>query len=587
MSNMYYITNDKGRLYYMASIIKKKVKKYTYYYLVESARVNGKPRIVSQIYLGTADNIAKAVKAKSEGGEIPVPEYSIVLEFGAVCALYDLSSRLGVIDMIDKYASKRNQGLSVGEYMVLAAINRAVEPESKNEFSKWFDKTVLHKYFPAANKTSLSSQGFWENMSLLDDDAIKAFEDEFTKLVVSKYELKTECLIYDTTNFYTYIDTNAKGKLAKRGNSKEKRKDLKIVGLSMMVSPDYNIPLFHEVYPGSSNDAKQFSSVAGRLKERYMRMCGEPDNITLVFDKGNNSPDNLKTLREGDIKFKVVSSLRLNQCGELLDIRKESYTQLKGSNFNGVSAYRTQMDIYGDRMTIVITHNPELLSGQLHGISNNILKCEEALNGLGKSLEDRLEGKVKRGRKPTVETVTGRVQSILSAEYMSDIFDYEVTEENGTIRLKYGINDVKFDYVKEHHLGKTVIYTDNHGWETEKIVTSYRSQYHIEDAFKQMKNTDFLSFRPLYHWTDQKIKVHAFYCVLALRLCCLLNREISGMGFDITTNKMLKELSGVNQVITVFPSGKKATKRYSLSGNGSEGEKMIEKLGLKKYQIVV
>ena len=80
MPNMYYITNDKGRLYDMASIIKKKVKKYTYYYLVESARVNGKPRIVSQIYLGTADNIAKAVEAKSKGRDIPVPEYSIVLE---------------------------------------------------------------------------------------------------------------------------------------------------------------------------------------------------------------------------------------------------------------------------------------------------------------------------------------------------------------------------------------------------------------------------------------------------------------------------------------------------------------------------
>jgi hypothetical protein len=147
----------------MASIIKKKVKGHTYYYLVESGRVNGKPRIVSQKYLGTASDIGSAIeKARAMTGVIPEPEYSIVLDFGAVSALFDLAERLGVRNLIDTHTSKRAQGLPVGDSILLAAINRAVCPKSKSSFFDWFDKTILHRLFPAANKKSLSSQGFLE-----------------------------------------------------------------------------------------------------------------------------------------------------------------------------------------------------------------------------------------------------------------------------------------------------------------------------------------------------------------------------------------------------------------------------------------
>lgn len=86
---------------------------------------------------------------------------------------------------------------------------------------------------------------------------------------------------------------------------------------------------------------------------------------------------------------------------------------------------------------------------------------------------------------------------------------------------------------------------------------TYRAQYHIEEAFKQMKNVDFLSFRPIYHWTDKKIKVHAFYCVLALTLCCLLNKELHDKGVDISINRMLEELTDIKQVITMFPNSER------------------------------
>jgi transposase len=574
----------------VASIISKKVKKYTYYYLVESARVNGKPRIVSQRYLGSAERILSAIDKLET--DIPEPKYSIVLEFGAVAALYNTAKKLEVIKMIDKHVNKRNQGLSVGEYLVLAAINRAVSPCSKNSFFKWFEYTVLPKFFPRATKKALSSQRFWDNMSLVTDEAIDRFEEEFTKLMVSKYELNTDCLLYDNTNFFTYIDTKTDSELAERGKSKEKRTDLRIVGMSMMISAKYNVPLFYEVYPGNKNDAKQFSDVMEELKKRYEAICGEERTVTLVFDKGNNSLENIQSVVqdcENNIYCRFVGSLKFNQCRELLEIPKKEYSPLKEKALRDCTAYRTEKEIYGQTMTVIVVNNPELIAGQLQGISNNVNKCQSELLSLQLTLEKRANGIITKGKTPTVNSVEKKVKKILSKDYMKDIFSYDVYEVDKNVRLQYTFDSDKLSEICESYLGKTILFTNNHNWSNERIILAYRSQYHIEDNFKQMKDTEYLSFRPQNHWTDQKIKVHAFYCVLGLRLCCLLNLELSKMGYKMSINKMLETLSDVQQVITVFPEKKnnKERKCSSVSSKSKKGTNIVKKMDLDKYQVVV
>ena len=54
------------------------------------------------------------------------------------------------------------------------------------------------------------------------------------------------------------------------------------------------------------------------------------------------------------------------------------------------------------------------------------------------------------------------------------------------------------------------------------IVADYRSQEAAEGDFRQMKDPKVVSFSPMFHWTDQKIRVHVFYCVLALAVARLM-----------------------------------------------------------------
>ncbi|PKM79105.1 MAG: transposase, partial [Firmicutes bacterium HGW-Firmicutes-13] len=187
----------------MGSIIPKTKKNQVYYYYVESARVNGKPRIVTQKYLGRAEKIAQAFE---EGSTLETPKHSIVFEFGAVCALYELAQKLKIIECINQHCPKREQGLSIGEYMLLAAINRAVNPVSKSKIADWYNNTMLYRLLPS-QKSWLSPKRFWDNMNLLPENAIEKIEDEISALIVKQRGIGTDCLIYDTTNFFTFVDT--------------------------------------------------------------------------------------------------------------------------------------------------------------------------------------------------------------------------------------------------------------------------------------------------------------------------------------------------------------------------------------------
>jgi transposase len=567
----------------MTSIISKTKKGRLYYYAVESARVNGQPRIVSQIYLGTIETILKA-KSINESN-IENPNYADVFQFGAVSALLDLAERLGIRQIIDEEVGKRHQGLPVGDSIVLAAINRAVSPASKNVFHKnWFSKTVLPNSFPLASEKSLSSQGFWNNMSLVSSDNICTIEDKITAKIVKTYDINTNYLLFDNTNFMTYIDSDTDSLLAKRGKSKEHRSDLRIVGLSLMVSPDNNIPLFHEPYPGNTNDAKRFSELIDRLKARCQKIQDGTD-LTIVFDRGNNSSANIERLLEDNpFSFHFVGGLKHNQCHDLLKTPKDAYKPLEGNAFGETKAFRTTKTEFGRTVTVVLTDNPELYDAQIRGVTNNIEKCKKELQELAEKLKERESGKIFKGRPYTVDSVTKKVKGILRAEHMGQIFDYKIDVVNNNIRLNYNLNDEKFSYIREHILGKSALFTDRHDWSNEKIIGAYRAQYHVEECFKQMKNIKYLSLTPIRHFTDSHITVHAFYCVLALTLASVLNLEFKRMGYNISINAMLEELANIFQVVNYYVKNKSkliTTKTFTkFEGFAKE---YIDKHNLYKY----
>lgn len=533
----------------MASIIKKKIKGNIYYYYVESIRVNGKPKIVNQKYLGTAEGVLKKI---SNGSVEPL--YSKVLDFGDVVLLYDIASRLGVSDIINQYVAKRNQGLSVGDYSIITAINRAVCPTSDSCVQEWFERTILNKIM-RIDTNLLSAQNYWNNLEFCDEQLIN-IENATVKKIIDTYNINTTHLIYDATNFFTYIDTKQDSELAKRGHCKAKRNDLRIVGLSMLVSPDHSIPLLYDTYPGNRNDATEFNVMLNKLRSRYQYITSKQADITVIFDRGNNSENNIKILESNDLPMHYVGGLKRNQCEDLLNIPYTEFTQLNG--IKNSRSVRRKMEVFGRELTVVTVYNQELFDGQMQGIAINIEKTVQRLTELQIKLLARHDGSVVKGKKPTTASVEKQVGKILSTEYMNDIFTYCFTEapSSGIPLLSFSVDETAFLQLQSTVLGKNVLFTNRHEWTDEEIVSAYRSAWRIEHAFKQMKDTDHLTVRPIFHWTDSKIKTHIFLCVLAYRLCCLLKKELDDAGIHDSLNHILDSMQLYKYVITVIGNNK-------------------------------
>ena len=529
----------------MASLTAKVVHGRRYWQIITSQRINGKPRQIVLAHLGTADALLARLQQKP--GE---PIKARIQQFGLLAAAWSLAQRLQLVSLIDRHVPKRRQGASVGQYLVLAALNRLTSPRSKAQMAHWYQQTALRRWLPLSRK-QLRSQRFWDAMEAVDARAIGKIEADLSRLLVAGFGIDVRCLCFACTNFDTFLDSRTRSELAQRGHAKSKRADLRVVGLALLVSTDFNIPLFSRVYPGNQPDSITFGSVTEELIKRYRVLAKNLEHVTLVFDKGNHSEENLEGLVPSP--FHIVGSLVPSQHRDLLDVALDRFQSLEDSRLEGVSAFRTSQKVFGRDWTILVTHSQELLDGQLRGIAHVLRKRRRALA--------ELQGKLKRSQEPgakgkgyTVKSLQAHAQHLAAGQYLQQILRVEIRRQGGKLRLNYHTDGHALEKLTATSLGRRILFTDNHEWTTEEIILAYRSQHHVEAAFRTMKNPYFVGWEPMYHWTDQKIRVHALYCVIALTLAGLLHREARRAGLDLSLEAVCQELSSICEVINLYAS---------------------------------
>jgi transposase len=562
----------------MPSLTKKIIRGKPYYYLRECQRVDGKPKIVSTIYLGPPQSILDRLMR-------PEPAQVAIYEFGASAAVWDMAQAIDLLATMDRHVPKRgSQGPSVGQYILIAALNRCMAPCSKAQIADWYQKTALRRLLPLSNG-QLTSQRFWDNMERVGAKQIAAIERDLARATVSRFGLDLHCLLFDATNFFTFLDSfNARAKLPQRGHSKEGRDNLRILGLALLVTSDGEVPLFHHTYAGNQHDSVTFHSVAEELLERCRSLAQGACDITLVFDKGNNSAENLEWV--GNSPFHFVGSLVPTQHKDLLSISRKAMGRLDPTQLPAVRSYRTRKVVFGIERTILCTFNQELFDSQTQTLSREIAKRKRRLQKLRARLENRRNDSP--GKAPTVEGVQKKVKEILRGRHMADLFAAPVRKNRaGLPRLSFRFRDKAYQYLRSTLLGKTLLFTDRTDWTDEQIVLAYRAQHHVEADFRRLKDPHYLTFRPAFHWTDQKLRVHAFYCVIALLMLNLLRRKLAQAGIPLSIAKMMDSLTDIHEVTLLYPGASGSQKPFArtvLADMDPTQRKIVETLGLERYR---
>jgi len=574
----------------MERLEKKRINGHTYYYYSKWGRVGGRCRRLWQKYLGKPDDILHAVEGRG-----PAPQYAEVFHFGLAETLAKQCRLAKVIDKVDTHCPKRQQGLSVGAYIAMAALNRAMHPLSKSASFDWLTTTTLRRHFPHASRTSLASQRFWDHMDRLTADMTRTIWTDIITDVIAGEAMSLDSVCYDGTNFYTFIDTfNARCDIAKRGKNKQGRSKLRQVSYALFCDADSQVPLYYEVYDGNRHDTKQFPLMIERFEQFLSDSFGsisEAPQLTLIFDKGNNSKDNFGLIDR--LKLHYVGSIKLGEVKALAEISNQDarWIPCQALGLEKTKCFRVTQDIYGKQRTLIVTHNTNLLQTQCLTLHNDITKAMTEFDILCQKLQDRSQGLIKGGKCPTVDSIKKQCKEILSRQYIKSIITYTVNKDSNSIpQLTYEVDYDVINQLSDTYLGKTIIVTDRQAWDNDQIILAYRSQFHIENVFKEMKDRDIGSWWPLYHWTDQKINVHSFYCTIAVLLRALAHRRVKAAGIDISMKRLLAELDEIKEVIVLYPhkrGGKTEPQHTVLSKTSELQQSLLSILDVKPEETVL
>lgn len=544
----------------MASIIYKKKKGREYAYWVRSARVNGKPRIVEQVYLGPRDRFLSEVKAaysrdRSLG---PTPLKRIgTREFGASAYLWHWAEELGLREIVDRHVpalpARRSTHLSVGQYLVIAALNRAVDPKSKRAlYDDWYKDSVVSRLWKA-KETELSSQRFWDHMDQVEPEQIERIQKDVLARLAERFALGGETILYDSTNYFTYIDTfNERTELAQRGKNKQKRMDLRQLSLALFEDRETSLPLYHQVYPGNRPDSQAFPLAWEGFVAEWMGTVGrEAEQLTLVFDGGNTSKANLQKLDDEAVHY--VGGVPTSWLPELLEVELSEYHKLELPATKHVKVHRVERRLWGGERTVVVVFSPALYRTQRKTMNRQQAKAEERLQQLAARIATWRESR--RGTGHAESSVRRKIRRWSAREHLRDYLDVALElEGDRVVQLTWKWDLERKRVVQRRHLGKKMIVTDRDDWDDVTIVRTYRRLTRTESLFKISKSEPGLWW-PLFHWTDSKIRVHGLYCFFALLLLAILRLELREAGIHMRLARAIDRLAKIHESVVVYTNG--------------------------------
>ena len=516
--------------------------------------------------------------AKLSGGPGGEPVRTQHKSFGDLAAVWSVLERLDVAGVIDAVVPRRSDAAaSVGAYIALATANRIVAPCSKLAFADWWDTTAGPRWTRLSGAV-LGHRQFWKAMDRLDEADLRGIEAALGARMVSEFGLDLSGLVLDMTNFATYIDSaNEKAPIAQRGKAKQKRTDLRLVGLALVVTREGGVPLLSHAYPGDRPDVTQFGTVITELVDRYRELAGGVESLTVVYDAGQNSADNHALVEDSTMGF--IGSLPPSQHPDLLTLPTSRYEIVDSERYPGLTCVDTRVTALGVNRRAVLTHSPSLHAAQTRGFDQTLAKARRKLIDLQAVLA---RGAARRDR----EGVQAEIDKITRPRWVRQVLTTTLTGDTpAELRLTFRSDARARARLEKTLFGKRILFTNHDEWPTADVVAGYRSQSEAEAGFRQMKDPHVVSFGPMHHWTDSKIRVHVFYCVLALSIAHLMRREADRAGLHQSVRELLAILGGIQETVLLYHDGGKGRPRAQriITDKDPTQQRLADLFGIERY----
>jgi transposase len=500
---------------------------------------------------------------------------------GDVGALVWVAEQLDLIKLIDQACGLKapRGGPTVGEMVLAVAVQRACAPAAKCHLAAFLDSCVPR--LSCLPGSAFTGQSFHRLAAQVTDKHLEKAQIEIARSVIRRFELSTDVLAFDTTNFDTFIATTTPGKLARRGHAKSKRKDLRVVGLATLVSETGHVPLLHRTYPGNGSDQTVLGECLDALGKLHDALDDgdrrtRPGCRTMVRDGGSWSEQLELDLDAAG--YYTLISLTLSHSAAQLALEhaaRRGVMKSLGGKLGDVRAARLQLPV-GDAgldRTLVVVESPELQRGQKRGIAMALRKAKVELTKL-----ERLaaKGRVQR------EALEERVRKVLQREHLSEFVMVTVKETGGRVSLHWYVDASRRRLLERTRLGRRVLCTDHHNWSNGRIVHAFRGQWNVEELFRRAKKGGIAPWGPSHQWADNSLRLHTFATVIGLTLVSLVRLTLGTGKSAQSTMRTLSELKATLVRVRTKGRGRRATEMLAPETT-AEQRKAIKTFELERW----
>lgn len=543
----------------MASIISKRVHGRTYYYVAESERVDGKPRIVAQRYLGTAEDIDALL-----GGVAATPEHTRHLAFGTVAAVWRTIERLGVADLVDAHVGRQRASVSVGTYVALAVLHRAAAP--RDDLPRWWWHTAADRFVrPHPPGEAFEHAAFWRAMRRLGPHRRQRVEADVAAELrrrIDPAEPATPALVVDVPNAATLLaPSGAQGPPE---------------GVSLLVSQDGAIPLGSLTYPRGRPDGASFGAAAAQLAARHRAVTSPRAEVTAIYDASQRIPPAARSAEHSGTHF--VGGLPLGDHADLLTRPAAARGTVDQQRLPGLTALDTSATVHGVRSRVLVTHSTTLHAAQARGFT-------QALNQATRQLDELADTLATGASQHSHDQVLAEVARITRVPWVERVLHTSLSgAKPGHIRLRWRVDEDARARVDEDYFGKQLLITDHDDWPAADVLTAYRARYHLDSTLRQLDAP--LPAQPPqnWRWSGERVATYRFVSLLVTTVLHLMRQQATRAGLDLSVRELFEHLAGMQETVLRYPStgGRPRTHRV-LTDHTDIQQRLYDIFDLQRY----
>jgi len=400
--------------------------------------------------------------------------------WGSVAVYRKLWQMFGLSEILQQACRSRRRQFDLPTTVFAAVLARTCRPSSK--------KRIFERQQDFLSVPTVSLQHLYRAM-----DALAEGKDEIEQLLFERqknlFNLQVDVVLYDVTTLY--FESVKANELKDFGYSKDAKFGEVQVVLGLIADCEGR-PIGFDVFPGNTFEGHTLVPALNKLKAKF-----NIRQVVVVADRGMNNKVNLLAVKQAGFDYIVGGRLKNFKTAEQEDLLDRSkFETLKADEETG--EVEIEVRTIEHSQTIVLKEGEEKVTHTL----SDVLVCTWSKKRASKDAHDR-EILVERA-KDLVKTPSKIIPKRGPRRFINtDVADSPVLNED---RISL---DAKWD-------GFYGIQCSRKDLSPRQILEAYHTLWRIEDAFRVLKHS--LQARPIFHWTESRIRGHLVMCFIAFLL---------------------------------------------------------------------